>query len=92
MYVKPISKIMPAIKYINRLLAIDQMIRLRLTGSPKQLAEKLELSERQVYTYLNNLKELGAEIKFDKCINSYLYTVDIKLVIAYEKIILYKNN
>lgn len=53
MYVKPISKIMPAIKYINRLLAIDQMIKLRLTGSPKQLAEKLELSERQVYTYLN---------------------------------------
>jgi hypothetical protein len=78
---------MPAIKYINRLLTIDQLIKMRSTGCPEQLAEKLKLSERQVYNYLNNLKELGAEIKFDKCINSYIYTDNIKLMIAYEKII-----
>ncbi len=76
---------MPAIKFINRLKTIDQLINLQATGSPKQLAEKLEITERQVYNYLDNLKELGAEIKFDKHKSSYTYKVDIELVIAYKK-------
>jgi predicted DNA-binding transcriptional regulator YafY len=76
---------MPAIKFINRLKKIDQLIKLKATGSPKQLAEKLEITERQVYNYLDNLKELGADIKFDKLKNSYTYTSDIELVIAYKK-------
>jgi len=76
---------MPAIKFINRLKTIDQLIRLQATGSPKHLAEKFEITERQVYNYLDNLKELGADIKFDKQKKSYVYTTDIELVIAYEK-------
>ena len=76
---------MPAIKFINRLKTIDQLIKLQATGSPKQLAEKLEISERQVYNYLADLKELGANMKFDKLKNSYTYASDIELVIVYEK-------
>ena len=76
---------MPAIKFINRLTTIDQLIRLQATGSPEKLAEKLEITERQVYKYLDNLRELGADIKFDRLKNSYIYTADIELVIAYEQ-------
>jgi len=53
---------MPAIKYINRLKAIDQLIKLKATGSPKELADKLGISERQIYKYISDLKELGAKI------------------------------
>ena len=76
---------MPAIKFINRLKTIDQLIRLKDTGSPKQLAEKFEITARQVYNYMDNFKELGANMKFDKRKNSYTYSSEIKLVIAYVK-------
>ena len=76
---------MPAIRFINRLKIIDQLIKLQATGSPKQLAEKLEISERQIYNYLDNLRELGADLKFDKLKNSYVYTAYIKLIIAYQE-------
>ncbi len=57
---------MPAIKYINRLKTIDSLIQLKMTGSPKELAIKLEISERQVFRYIENLKEFGGKIEFDK--------------------------
>lgn len=74
---------MPAIKYINRLKRIDRLIKLHITGSPKELAEKLEISERQVYRYLDNLRELGAIIEFNKSQNSYVYTSDKEIHITF---------
>jgi predicted DNA-binding transcriptional regulator YafY len=76
---------MPAIKYINRLKAIDQLIKLKMTGSPNELAVKLEIPERQVYRYIDNLQELGAKIEFDKSSNSYIYTTDTELLILYRQ-------
>ena len=72
-------------KFINRLKALDQLIRLRITGSPKELSKKFDITERQIYKYIGDLKELGAEIEFDKYNNSYVYTANIKLVIAYKR-------
>lgn len=79
---------MPAIKYINRLKTIDRLIQLKMTGSPKELAIKLEISERQVFRYIENLQELGGKIEFDKLLNSYVYSTEIELLMTYRK----KNN
>jgi predicted DNA-binding transcriptional regulator YafY len=76
---------MPAIKYINRLKAIDQLIKLKMTGSPKELATKLEISERQVFRYIENLKELGGKIEFDRFLNSYVYSTEIELLMTYSQ-------
>jgi predicted DNA-binding transcriptional regulator YafY len=76
---------MPAIKYINRLKAIDQLIKLKMTGSPKELAARLGISERQVFRYIDNLQELGGKIEFDKSLNSYVYTAEIELLITYSQ-------
>lgn len=54
-----------------------------MTGSPKELAIKLEISERQVFRYIENLQELGGKIKFDKLLNSYVYSSEIELLITY---------
>jgi len=74
---------MPAIKYINRLKAIDQLIKLKATGSPKELADKLGISERQIYKYISDLKVLGSKIQFDKFCNSYTYLTNGDLSIEF---------
>lgn len=76
---------MPTLKYINRLRKIDQLIQFEITGSPKELAEKIGVSERQIYRYIDNMLELGAEIKFNKILNSYVYTDNIELCIAFNQ-------
>ena len=44
------------------------------TGSPKELAEKLGVSERTVYSYISYMKvNMNAPIIFDMQKGSYLY-------------------
>lgn len=57
----------------QRLKRLDHLIRIKGTGTPLQLAEKLGLSERSVYEYINLMKDLGAPIKFDAYRESYYY-------------------
>ena len=76
---------MPSLKYLNRLKYLDYLISHKITGTPKQLADKFEFSERLVYEYINDLRELGAEIRFDKCCNSYVYTSSGQLIIEFKK-------
>jgi len=74
---------MPAMKYISRILRINALVKLRATGSPRELAGKLGISERRVYEYINNMKELGAPIAFSYYYNSYIYYIDGELVISF---------
>jgi len=59
---------------INKLEYLDYLIKRKATGNPKELAHKLNISERGVYNYIGLLKELGASIKFCRKRNSYHYT------------------
>ncbi|WP_315821834.1 helix-turn-helix domain-containing protein [Paraflavitalea speifideaquila] len=55
---------------------LDALIAAKRTGTPKQLAEKLGLSERTVRNYITTLKELGAPIHYDRKRQSYYYIED----------------
>ncbi len=44
---------------IDRLSRLDHLIRIKGTGTPAQLAERLNLSERSIYDYINFMKGLG---------------------------------
>ena len=57
----------------NLLERIDQLICMKSTGTPKELAEKLNISERTIYRLIKQLKEMGAPIYFDDIRNSYCY-------------------
>lgn len=57
----------------ERLERIDYLIRIKGTGSPRQLADRLGLSERSIYEYLNLMKDLGAPIKYSNARHSYYY-------------------
>lgn len=65
------AKLMKQIAILER---IDQLIRLKATGSPKQLADRLEVSEATVFRIIETMKEMQAPICYDLERQSYIYT------------------
>ena len=72
------------IEYINRLERIDQLIRLRATGCPKSFADRIGVSERYLYVLLNILKEMGADLCYDKFSETYVYLHPCKLNLGFD--------
>jgi predicted DNA-binding transcriptional regulator YafY len=58
---------------LERLQRIDTLIRQQSTGSPRELGQKLGISERSARKYVNTLREMGAPISFSRRHNSYCY-------------------
>lgn len=57
---------------INQLI---ELIQLKETGSPKELALKLNVSKRMVYMYIDLLKEeFNAPIEYNKKEQSYCFS------------------
>lgn len=52
---------------------LNQLIKLKATGSPKELAQKLDTTERTVYRIIKQLKEMGCPIFYNKIRGSYCY-------------------
>jgi len=61
---------------LQRLERIDYFIRIKGTGTPAELARRLNMSERNVYQYLNLMREMGAPIKFCPFRQTYFYSED----------------
>jgi predicted transcriptional regulator len=64
---------MGILEFIELIKRLDGLIRRKNTGSPKELAEKLNLSERQVHRIIKIMKNF-CEIEFSKNRNSYVYS------------------
>ncbi len=69
---------MKLIEQLQLLDRLDQLIRLKATGTPAQLASRLEVSERTVYNLIDTLRQLGAEIAYCKYRCSYQYESEIQ--------------
>lgn len=59
--------------YFNRFESLDHLIRTKATGTPKKLSQKMGVSERTVYEYIDVLKSLGAPISYCRIRESYFY-------------------
>lgn len=70
-------------KYLNRFITIDHKIRTRSTGSPKQLAEELHISESRLLDNLADLKVMGAPIEYDSSSKTYYYSHEVKVIIKF---------
>ncbi|MFW5701254.1 MAG: HTH domain-containing protein, partial [Cyclobacteriaceae bacterium] len=57
----------------NRLQQIDQLIRQKRTGNAEELAKKLNISRRHVYRWLEEFKNLGLEIDYNRERKSFVY-------------------
>ena len=72
------------VQYIDRIQRIDQMIRLKATGNPKQLAKKLNISERHLYQFLSYMREMGAPITYCSYSESYVYTQNVHFDVGFK--------
>lgn len=71
--------------YLSRIRRLDGMIRRKSTGSPKELADKLDISERWLYNLLDELKmELDCPIVYDRHRQSYVYKVSGEMFIGFQ--------
>ena len=57
----------------ERLERLDYLIRQKSTATPNQLAERLNISERTLYGLLNEMRGLGAPIKYSRFKQTYYY-------------------
>lgn len=69
---------MSFISRVNQIEQLDSLIRRKGTGSARELASKLQISERNVFNLLDLMKSLGASIYFCKSSNSYCYKTNIR--------------
>jgi hypothetical protein len=77
---------MPLYVYLNRIRRLDDLIRRKSTGPPKELAAKLDISERWLYVLLDELRnELGCPIEYDRRRRSYIYGEDGKIRIGFTR-------
>ena len=58
---------------------LDHLIRTRATGSPIQLASRLDTSERNIYRLIGRLRDLGFPIVYDKNRDTYCYEEPVKI-------------
>lgn len=71
---------MSFIRYINRLKYLDYMIRKKATGDLETFAKKNNLSKRGLSDVLNEMKEMGFPIKFDRSRRTYYYDEEGEMV------------
>ena len=60
----------------QRFIRIDHFIRIKGTGSPTQLAQKIGISVRSVYDYIRLMKYFGAPVVYSRSRKSYCYVVE----------------
>lgn len=63
--------------FIHKLYQIERihhLIKMKATGTPGQLAEKMGICKRQLYRYLSLMKELDAPIQYNSRRQTYEYT------------------
>ncbi|AEI49558.1 helix-turn-helix domain-containing protein [Runella slithyformis] len=74
---------MPLTEQIQRYRKLHHLISKGTTESPKQLAVKLGVTERQVYNYLKELRDMNIPIEYDPVWQTYYYTQPLHFEFTY---------
>jgi biotin operon repressor len=64
---------------LHLLERLDQLIRLKATGTPTTLAKHIGMSKRQLHRLVQALREMGLPIEYCKKQKCYQYTDKVKI-------------
>ncbi len=73
---------------LQRIQKINRMIKSARTGSPKEFAGELGISESHFYRYIVELQEMGAPILYSRARRTYYYKNNSELSLSYSMKIL----
>ncbi|MEM9025059.1 MAG: hypothetical protein AAGB22_15035 [Bacteroidota bacterium] len=74
---------MALMTYLDRLQKADRMIRMKATGTPRQLAKSLGIAPSSLFELIRLMKDLGGPIYYCRHRQSYCYRDAVRLEIAY---------
>jgi transcriptional antiterminator len=83
---------MSILKTKNRIELFDYLVRHQMTGTPKELAQELKMSKRQLYNFLEELKAMNVPIQYCKKQQHYYYEKDGSLVFYFGDVKPLKTN
>ena len=72
---------MKTLKQLERIRKAHKLIQIENTGTPREFARKLHISERQLYNMLEQLREIDAPLLFNRKSRNYYYTRDFDLLV-----------
>lgn len=72
---------MNSIKNLERLQQLHTLIEQEITGTPYELAVRLNISERLVYHLIEQLKDYNACIRYNRSRKTYYYDDDFELLV-----------
>jgi DNA-binding transcriptional regulator GbsR (MarR family) len=78
--------VMSLYKYIERLRRIDSLISMMATGTPVEFAEKLGIRRSTLFQSLQEMREMGVNIKYSFIRQSYYYADNRRIKIKLENI------
>lgn len=64
---------MTLLKNVQRYKQLHSLIKRGATGNAKELAYKMGITERQVYNYIQELRDLDIPIQYDTVHSTYYY-------------------
>jgi len=67
-----------SIKNLERLQLLHLLIETERTGSPRELARRMHIGERTVYSLIEYLKDYNANICYDRGRKTYYYYDDFQ--------------
>ena len=80
-------------KAFDRINKINQLIKNKSTGNPKEFANKLNISKSILFLILKDFRAMGAHIKYCNELRSYFYTKPVEIKASYSiKLIFKKGN
>jgi len=74
---------MKMIHQLERVKKINRMIKSANTGSPKEFAGELGISESHFYRYIEELQEMGIPIQYSRARKTYYYENNAELSLSY---------
>ena len=77
---------MEFIRQIERLQLLNKLVKEQRTGRPEELAERLGIGRRQLYVYIEYLKDFGMDIQFSRKLDSFIYAAqrELKIEVRFE--------
>jgi DNA-binding protein len=70
---------MQLFKTIDRACQIHALIQKEATGTPDEFAKRLHISRRLLYYLLDELKDVGAEIEYNRRKSTFYYANDFEI-------------
>ena len=68
---------------LHWLVRLAYLIKIHGTGTPKECADRIGISERSLYDYLKLLREFGCPIKYSRTKNTYYFTEEGNFLIRF---------